>query len=69
MRILFSDLKGNGRAWYLNLQPSSNKQLYIVEKWTNYGNTDVKHVNSEKIPIIKVKYFLGYLVFTILFGR
>ena len=33
---------------------------HIFEKSVHYGNTDVKHVNSENIPIIKLKYYFGF---------
>ena len=29
-------------------------------KSVDFGDTDVKHVNSENIPINKVKYYFGF---------
>ena len=33
---------------------------YKFQKSVHYGNTDVKYVNSENIPIIRVKYYFCF---------
>ena len=55
--FIISELKGQCRAWYVNLQSSSNNNHIFVKS--------IQTLNSEKMTIIEGKFF--FLVFNIQF--